>query len=88
MKPHFLSYYNRGNTYFVIGDLEKAFEDFNQSIELNPNHFLSYYNKGAILEKLEKQPEAIEEYKKALQLNPEFHLAAERLAFFEQQIQK
>ena len=24
MKPHFLSYYNRGNTYFVIGDLERS----------------------------------------------------------------
>ena len=60
-------------------------DDFNQSIELNPNHFLSYYNKGAILEKMEKQDEAIEEFKKALQLNPEFHLAAERLEYYQQQ---
>ncbi len=68
-----------------MNDLENALNDFNQSIELNPNHFLSYYNKGAILEKFEKQAEAVEEYKKALQLNPEFYLAAERLAQLENQ---
>ena len=85
MKSHFLSYYNIRNTYFVLNDLENALNDFNQSIELNPNHFLSYYNKGAILEKFEKQAEAVEEYKKALQLNPEFYLAAERLAQLENQ---
>ncbi len=47
------AHYNAGNAYAKLGQLDKAIEEYNKSIELNPKHEDAIYNKK-ILEKRKK----------------------------------
>ncbi|MBE9592380.1 MAG: tetratricopeptide repeat protein, partial [Proteobacteria bacterium] len=66
-----VSYNNRGNAYYELKKQEKAIEDYNKAIELNPEDAMAYNNRGAAYAKLKKQEKAIEAYNKAIELNPE-----------------
>src|ERR1700733_9653693 len=39
-------YMNRGTAYTMGGDYDHAIQDYNQSLELNPNNADAYYNRG------------------------------------------
>ena len=44
------AYNVRGSYYAVKGLFEKAFEDVNKAIEINPNDWVAYYNKGSLID--------------------------------------
>jgi len=49
---------------------EKALDDFDHAIELNPNSAIIYYNRGLVYTDLEEQKQAIEDFNQAILLNP------------------
>ncbi len=47
--PQFASLYNtRGGNYFMLGDLDHALADFNQSIVVNPSFLPAYYSRALV----------------------------------------
>ena len=54
---------------------EKAIEDYNKAIELNPNFAGAYNNRGLAYYELNKHERAIDDYNKAIELNPIFAMA-------------
>jgi len=40
------TYYNRGNTYLAMGEVELAHEDYDVAIELDPKNSKFYHSKG------------------------------------------
>lgn len=67
-----IAYNNRGNAYNFNGQYEKALNDFNRAIEINPALELAYFNRGKIYEKLKDYGRAIEDFTNALNIQPSF----------------
>ncbi|WP_336182923.1 tetratricopeptide repeat protein, partial [Fusobacterium polymorphum] len=63
-------YYNRGNTFSILKEYEKAIDDYSRAIELNPNNASYYYNRGISFNRLKEYEKAIDDYNKAIELNP------------------
>ena len=63
-------HYNLGKIYEDNGKYDKAIEEYNKAIELNPYHYRTYLNLGNIYYKMGRIDEAIVHYKKALSFNP------------------
>ena len=53
-----------------IGDYQKAIDDCNQALRLNPKYYNAYVNRGLALVGQGKVQEAIEDYNRAIQLDP------------------
>jgi len=70
-----LNYIRLSALFIGIGYFEKAIEDYNKAIELNPNIAQGYNNRGNAYGKLKEHEEAIEDYNKALEFNPEYAAA-------------
>ena len=70
-----MTYYNRGNAYREIKQHEKAIEDYNKAIELNPKYAMAYNNRGNAYREIKQHERAIEEYNKAIELNPNLAMA-------------
>jgi tetratricopeptide (TPR) repeat protein len=46
-------YLGRGNTYYALGQRERALEDYTHGIKLNPDHIRTFYqNRGMARQKL------------------------------------
>ena len=58
-------YYNRGNAYAAVSDFDKAIEDYDRALELDPKMAEAYYNRGLSKLKLKKNKEAIVDLGKA-----------------------
>jgi len=69
------NYNNRGNAYAKSNKHEKAIEDYNKAIELNPDDATAYNNRGNTYAKSNKHEKAIEDYNKAIELNPDYATA-------------
>ena len=54
-----------------LNKYQSALENFNKTIEINPNFFEAYNNKGNVLTRLNKPNDAIENYNKAINLKPD-----------------
>jgi Flp pilus assembly protein TadD len=65
-----IAYTNLGSAYQKKGQLDKAIENYDKAISLNPNDYLAYNNRGAILGKVGQFDEAIDSYNKAILSNP------------------
>jgi len=61
-------YYYRGAAFEKTGDLDKAMEDYQKSVELKPDFILPTANIGKIYAKKREFEKAIEFYKKAVEL--------------------
>ncbi len=61
-------YYNRGNVYAERHDYLHAIEDYNRSIELDPNLAEAWYNRGLTHMAVNRQEEAISDLSKAGEL--------------------
>ena len=59
-----------GNHAFQRGDYNKAIEDYDEAIKLDPNYFEAYNNRGLAWAKLEEYNKAIDDFTKAIKLNP------------------
>ncbi len=60
---------HRGMAYFAMNKLDQALDDFEQSIQADPNGFRSYYYKGIVYSIQKKYKEAIDCYTKSLEIN-------------------
>ncbi len=66
---------NRGLAYSKVKQYDKAFEDFNRTIELDKQFLEVYYNRGVSYFFLGKYDEAIKDYTAAIFYKPKFPLA-------------
>ncbi len=72
-KPDFAeAYNNRGRFYRDIGNLPKAFEDYNTAIRLKPDFAEVYNNRGVAYGIKDQVDKAIADFDKAIGLNPAF----------------
>jgi tetratricopeptide (TPR) repeat protein len=63
-------YYNRGNDYLHEGDYDRALENYNKAIELDPDIYQVYGNRGNIYDVKGEYEKAIADQTKALEINP------------------
>lgn len=61
---------NRGMAYDNKGQYDRAIEDYNEAIRLNPNSASAFNNRGIVYEKKRQYDRAIEDYKKSIGLDP------------------
>ena len=62
----------RGLTYQDTGKYDKAIEQYDKSIELNPNLANAYFNRGNAKDSLGHHEKAINDYNEAIRLNPDY----------------
>ena len=65
-------YNNRGIVYCKIGEFDKALNDFNTAIELNPDDFIPYNNRGNVYRRKDEINNAIGDFNTALTLKPDY----------------
>lgn len=66
----FLAYMNRGNYRITQGQYEKAIEDLDKGIYLNPKYYPLPYNRAMAYKGLEKNKQAIQDYALSISLAP------------------
>ncbi|MBI4367700.1 MAG: tetratricopeptide repeat protein, partial [Deltaproteobacteria bacterium] len=76
---------NRGDSYNLKGDYDRAIADYDRALKLNPGFYLAYNNRGAAFHKKGDLGRAIADYEQELRVNPRFDSAAENLAAVRQQ---
>ncbi|MEM3361735.1 MAG: AAA family ATPase [Candidatus Anstonellaceae archaeon] len=64
-------YYEKGNELFEQGEYQKAIENYNKALLLNPAFSECYFNKALCYYNLKDFDTSIEEYTKALEFDPE-----------------
>ncbi len=64
-------YHNRGLVYGDKGEYDRAIEDYNKAIELDPKYWESYMNLGFIYLKKGEYARALENYNKTVEINPD-----------------
>jgi len=63
---------NRGSAYYTKEDLERAIQDYNNAIKLNPKFVEAYFNRGSVYYTKGDLERAIQDYNNAIKLNPKF----------------
>jgi tetratricopeptide (TPR) repeat protein len=66
-----LAHNNLGTALQNTGQLSEAMEQFELTLQINPNYADTYYNLGTVLLQTGRVSQAIEQYQKALSLNPD-----------------
>ncbi len=66
----FFAYNNRGVCYEKAGRIDKAVDDYQKTISLNPGDDQAYFNLGVIYHRAGAQDKAIEYYSDSLAINP------------------
>jgi tetratricopeptide (TPR) repeat protein len=74
-------YVNRGSAYKNLKQYDKAINDYNKAIELNPADADAYYDRGIIYYYLKQYNKAINDYSKAIELKPNFAYAYNNRGF-------
>lgn len=70
-----IAYNNRGNAYANSAEYDRAIEDYDHSLELNPRYVRAYNNRGVAYEKKREFGRAIENYDAATQLDSSYVIA-------------
>jgi len=68
-------YFERGKEFFNKGYIQKAIENFDKAIEINPQHVWIYNHRGVAKKEFEQYKEAIEDFDKAVEIEPRYALA-------------
>ena len=63
---------NRGNAYTTKGDYDRAIQDFDESIKLNPTHAKPFNNRGVAYVRKGEYDLAIKSLDEAIKLNPSY----------------
>ncbi|ELV06305.1 tetratricopeptide repeat protein, partial [Brachyspira hampsonii] len=71
----FEAYFNRGANYNFIEKYNKAIEDFNKAIEINPNYCVTYYNRGISYFKLGYYEKSVEDFSKTIKIFSDYYIA-------------
>lgn len=71
---------NLGDVYARQGDMQKAVEEFQKAIAINPNYADAYHNLANTYEQMGQLDPAIENYRKALEINPQLWQSYQNLA--------
>ena len=66
-----LAHYSRGIAYGEKGEIDPAIEDYNKTIQLNPNFADVYNNRGYAYREKGEFELAVEDYNQAIQLKPD-----------------
>lgn len=61
---------NRGNGYRFKGDTDRAIQDYDQAVKLDPKNAIWFINRGAAYDFKGQHDRAIEDYDQAIKLNP------------------
>ncbi|MEH2238081.1 tetratricopeptide repeat protein [Nostoc sp.] len=61
---------NRGLAYGAMGNYVLAIEDFNRTLQLNPNYYGAYYGIGVVKMYQNQFKEAIIKFNKCIEINP------------------
>ena len=64
-----LAYNNRGNTYNALGQDQRAIQDYDQAIQLDPQNTPAYYNRGLAYQSLGEDEKAISDFRKVLEIH-------------------
>ncbi|MCA6115658.1 tetratricopeptide repeat protein [Bradyrhizobium sp. WSM 1738] len=67
-----IAYNNRGNAHTAKGDLDRALQDFDQSIKLDPSSAKTFNNRGAAYLRKGEYDLAIQALDQAIKLNPNY----------------
>ena len=67
-----IAYNNRGNAYTAKTDYDRAIQDFDQSIKLNPTYIKALNNRGVAYLRKGEYGRAIEAFNEAITLNPNY----------------
>jgi tetratricopeptide (TPR) repeat protein len=67
-----IAYNNRGNAWQKKGDSDRAMEDYDKAIKIDPNDAYAYNNRGLLLEKKGDSYRAIADYDKAIEIDPQY----------------
>src|SRR5499433_3120625 len=66
-----IAYNNRGNAYSAKGEYDRAVQDYDQSIKLNPNA-QAFNNRGVAYQKKGEYDRAIEDFDESIKLDPNY----------------
>jgi len=66
------TFYKIGNEHYEKGDFDKAIENYDKAIELNPEYEKAYYNRGLAFACKEDYDKAIVDIKKVIEIKPNF----------------
>jgi tetratricopeptide (TPR) repeat protein len=68
----YFSYNNRGIAYSDIGQYDRALEDYNKVISMNPDYSSVYNNRGVVYSRQGLYDMAIEDFSRSIVLTPNF----------------
>ncbi|MUG96939.1 tetratricopeptide repeat protein [Scytonema sp. UIC 10036] len=68
-------YFYRGTSYSKNGEYDRAINDFNQALKLNPKDAVAYNNRGLSYSDKGDYDRAINDFNQAIKLNPNYALA-------------
>jgi len=64
-------YYYRGNANYWVKNIQRAIQDYDKSIQINPQFAEAYFNRGATYSDLGDYQSAIQDFDKVIQINPQ-----------------
>jgi tetratricopeptide (TPR) repeat protein len=70
-----IAYSNRGGALSEKGDDEKAIEDLNEAVRLDPQLAMAFNNRGRAWQKKKKYDQAIQDFTTALGIDPKLYIA-------------
>ncbi len=65
-------YFNRALSYYTLGSLQEAQQDFNKVVQLNPNNFTGWNKLGLSQYYSNQYDSALQSYNQCINLNPNF----------------
>jgi tetratricopeptide (TPR) repeat protein len=65
-----IAYSNRGSAYSDKGQLDRAIQDYDQAIMLDPSNAIAHYNRGIAYSAKGQLDPAIRDYDQAIKLDP------------------
>jgi tetratricopeptide (TPR) repeat protein len=70
-----IDFFNRGNAYVAKDQNDRAIEDFDQAVRLNPNYAMAFVGRGLAYSGKGQYDRAIEDFDHAIRLNPNYAMA-------------
>ena len=65
----------RGGVYQRKGELDRAIQDYDQALQLDPNDATTFYNRGVAYGSRRQWDQAVQDYDQAVRLEPKFAAA-------------